>query len=122
QQIGRLFSNNETPEEKAAREARNYERWDVLIVQEFPEGANQWDALAMPQTQLQLQAASPEASQMAAQAANSTQAPLASLIHWIPNPKPPPGQIDPEPPPLGQSAIPLPKGTLTINNVFTVYN
>ncbi|THG93380.1 hypothetical protein EW026_g7839 [Hermanssonia centrifuga] len=114
--------NNKTPEEKAAREAHNYELRDALIVQEFPEGANQWDALAMPRTQLQLRTASLEASQMAAQAANSTQVPPASLICWIPNPEPPPGQIDPEPPPPGQSAIPLPEGTLIINNVFTVYN
>ncbi|PSS33979.1 hypothetical protein PHLCEN_2v1975 [Hermanssonia centrifuga] len=45
--------NNKTPEEKAAREACNYERWDALIILEFPEEANQRDALAMPQTQSQ---------------------------------------------------------------------
>ncbi|THG92542.1 hypothetical protein EW026_g8391 [Hermanssonia centrifuga] len=110
--------NNETPEEKAAREARNYERSDALIVLEFPEGANQRDALAMPQTQSQLRVASPEASPLAAQAANPMQAPPASPVRRTPDPEPPPGQIDPEPPPPGRSDIPPPEGTLTISNVF----
>ncbi|PSR72478.1 hypothetical protein PHLCEN_2v11649 [Hermanssonia centrifuga] len=48
------------------------------------------------------------------------QAPPASPIQRTPNPEPPPGQINPEPPPPGQSAIPLPEGTLTTGNVFAV--
>ncbi len=113
--------NNETPEEKAAREARNHERSDALIVLEFPEGANQRDALAMPQTQSQLRAASPGASPAAAQLANTAQVPPASPNPRTPDPEPPPGQIDPEPPPPpGQSDVPPPEGTLTVNNVFAV--
>ncbi|PSR74289.1 hypothetical protein PHLCEN_2v9958 [Hermanssonia centrifuga] len=112
--------NNEMPKEKAVREARNYKRWDALIVLEFPEGANQRDALAMTQTQSQLRVASPEASPLAAQAANPKQAPPASPIRRTPNPESPPGQIDLEPPPPGQSDIPLPKGTLTTNNVCAI--